>query len=157
MADGVRQPCRKCEYQDQKRYNEAHKKENNQAKMAWKRRNPDFVREDGNRYQRENPAKRNANHSRWCRKNPAKVNAYSKKRKAAKRRATVPWSIDFFVQEAYDLARRRTIATGCRWEVDHIVPLRSKLVCGLHAHTNVRVIPAAENYAKRNYHWPDMP
>jgi hypothetical protein len=37
------------------------------------------------------------------------------------------------------------------------VPLRSKLVSGLHVENNLRVIPARENNQKKNKHWPDMP
>ena len=41
--------------------------------------------------------------------------------------------------------------------VDHIVPLQSPLVCGLHVHDNLRVILAVDNASKANRHWPDMP
>lgn len=34
---------------------------------------------------------------------------------------------------------------------------KSAVVCGLHTHTNIRVIPQAANRAKSNRHWPDMP
>jgi hypothetical protein len=71
--------------------------------------------------------------------------------------ATPSWSNKFFVAEAYDIAKRRTVLTGFQWQVDHVVPLRSTLVCGLHAHTNVAVIPKSVNLAKGNRSWPDMP
>lgn len=29
--------------------------------------------------------------------------------------------------------------------------------CGLHAHTNLQVIPASVNRSKNNRCWPDMP
>lgn len=40
--------------------------------------------------------------------------------------------------------------------VDHIVPLQSNWVCGLHCEANLRVIPGAENESKRNFWWPQM-
>lgn len=58
------------------------------------------------------------------------------------------WANDFFIKEIYDLARRRTLVTGFAWEVDHVIPLQSKLVCGLHVEQNLRVIPKVDNRKK---------
>src|SRR3990167_3661229 len=63
----------------------------------------------------------------------------------------------FFMEEIYDLARLRTRVMGFQWHVDHIVSIKSPLVCGLHVENNLRVIPAIENLKKRNRWWPDMP
>ena len=41
--------------------------------------------------------------------------------------------------------------------VDHIVPLNSPIVCGLHNEFNLQIIPPATNYHKSNNYWPDMP
>lgn len=60
------------------------------------------------------------------------------------------WANQFFIDEAYDLATRRTETTGTPWEVDHILPLRGKAVSGLHVETNLRVIPRSENRRKFN-------
>jgi hypothetical protein len=101
--------------------------------------------------------KANAAGQKWRRNNRDKVNAFKARRKAAELQATPAWAIDFFMEEAYALAKLRTEMFGFEWHVDHIVPLRSKLVCGLHSHDNLRVIPGAENISKGNRHWPDMP
>jgi len=54
-------------------------------------------------------------------------------------------------------SKRITAVTGVQHSVDHIVPLRHPLVCGLHCPANIRIIPLAENIAKSNHEWPDMP
>lgn len=91
------------------------------------------------------------------RANPAKYRAREKERLAAKLKATPAWAKKFFIEEAYDLAALRTKMFGFEWHVDHIVPLKSSKVCGLHVECNLQVIPGAENIRKGNRHWPDMP
>ena len=94
---------------------------------------------------------------KWKLNNPGLVNADTAKRFAAKMQAVPVWACNFIMEEAYVLARLRTDVMGFEWHVDHIVPLRSKLVCGLHTHDNLRVIPAKVNMLKGNRTWPDMP
>ena len=93
----------------------------------------------------------------WNQANKDKCNAWVARRRSAKFRATPKWANAFFISEAYHLAALRTKATGFAWHVDHIVPLRSKLVCGLHVEHNLQVIPASQNSRKKNYYWPNMP
>lgn len=78
-------------------------------------------------------------------------------RRLIKNKSKPQWANIFFMREAYNLARLRTKITGIKWHVDHIVPLRSKLVCGLHCEDNFQVITAIENIKKKNIYWPDMP
>lgn len=114
-------------------------------------------------------------HAAWVRANPERTKelarahyarhphvfkAAAKARMAAKLCATPAWANQFFIEEAYALAGLRTAQqTGgiAKWHVDHIVPLRSKLVCGLHVENNLAVIPAGDNIRKSNLYWPDMP
>ena len=63
----------------------------------------------------------------------------------------------FLINEIYDLARQRTKLLGIKFEVDHIVPIMSDIVCGLHSPDNLQIIPAKINHKKSNKFWPDMP
>jgi hypothetical protein len=56
----------------------------------------------------------------------------------------------FVITEAEHLRKLRESATGYKWNVDHIVPLNSNTVCGLHNAFNIQVIPQKENLAKGN-------
>ena len=112
------------------------------AKAVWRKANPEVEK---------------ARTKAWQKANPHYSCAYVGRRRAAKLKATPVWANDFFIEEAYELAQRRSRLTGIKWEVDHIVPLKSRLVCGLHAYTNIRVIPKDVNRAKGNRYWPDMP
>ena len=113
------------------------------------------------RYYRKNQPQRaatyRANAARWLKENPDKAAAKKADRRARKLHAQPIWASRFAIAEAYSLARLRTQMTGRPWEVDHIVPLKSPLVCGLHVEHNLAVIPAVENSSKGNRYWPDMP
>lgn len=96
----------------------------------------------------------------WQKANRSKCAAAWARYNAAKLKATPAWANTFFIEEIYDLAQRRSkLKTGghAKWHVDHIVPLISKRVCGLHVEHNLRVIPGSDNMRKGNRIWPDMP
>lgn len=124
---------------------------------AWRVANPDKKKAYAVTWLAENSEKASASRSEWRIKNPDKNAHIQQRRKAAKLNATPVWANDFFMSEAYHLANLREKATGGKWHVDHIVPLKSKIVCGLHVETNLQVITATENMRKGNRHWPGMP
>ena len=64
---------------------------------------------------------------------------------------TPKWADKNAIKEFYKEAKRLTKETGIAYHVDHIVPLRHPLVCGLHVENNLRVIPYFENNQKSNY------
>lgn len=124
---------------------------------AWRAANQKLVNALNLDWANRNRDKRKKIVSDWQKRNPHKSAAATRRRQAAARRACVSWAIEFFIEEAYALAKLREAATGIKWHVDHVVPLRSANVCGLHTHSNIQVIPAVANISKSNRYWPDMP
>lgn len=91
---------------------------------------------------------------RWIKSNPAKALENVIRRDAQKLRAMPAWADRGQIKAIYDAAAARR-AAGIECEVDHIVPLRSPHVCGLHVPANLQLLESRSNKAKGNRHWPD--
>ena len=128
-----------------------------ELRRAFHQRHKERLNAESAAYRAANPEKIKALKAAYRKKNPGVDASYGAKRRAISKLATPSWANKFFIEEAYRLAALRTKMLGYPWHVDHIVPLNSKIVCGLHTHNNLRVIPAIENLKKHNTYWPDMP
>ena len=122
---------------------------------SWSLNNTERVR-GYRQHTNHTPSARTAR-ARYKTANPAKQAAYWAAREARKIKATPTWSNKAAIDAVYELARLATELTGIRHSVDHMVPLRSKTVCGLHVQWNLRVVSQSENSVKGNRHWPGMP
>lgn len=87
---------------------------------------------------------------RYYEKNKPKYTASSRARKEHVALATPSWADMEAITAVYVDAGRLSEETGIKHDVDHIIPLRGKFVCGLHVHNNLRPIPASENRSKGN-------
>lgn len=104
-----------------------------------------------------NPEKARASAQKWRRANPHVVAAATMRRLCQKRKAMPVWACSSEIQQVYLKAKQVEAATGVAQHVDHIVPLQSDLVCGLHVAYNLQVLPAHINIAKSNKRWEGQP
>jgi hypothetical protein len=86
----------------------------------------------------------------WVEKNRHKMNAIYAKYNATKLKATPKWANFSRIECYYSVANMLNKEKLKVWEVDHIIPLQGKKVCGLHVETNLRVITREENRSKSN-------
>lgn len=84
------------------------------------------------------------------RKNRATYTALQTKRKAQQKNAIPAWANLDVIQKLYKQAAL------LKKTVDHIVPLQSSIVCGLHCESNLQLLTDKENSSKGNRFWPDM-
>lgn len=141
-------------------YADSHPEQRQKIAKTYRTNHPDKVRAADKKYCVNNPERRRAAAAKSRRKHLDKDAAKSAKRRANKLLAIPKWfgELDeLIIQEAHALAKQRTKQTGFKWQVDHKVPLQSKIVCGFHIGCNIQVIPAIINQSKHNRYWPDMP
>ena len=89
----------------------------------------------------------------WKANNKTQIRADTKARRRKHREATPPWLTrkqKSEIRQLYQIAITMTQTTGEQYVVDHIVPLRSYEVCGLHVPWNLRVITQEKNLKKSN-------
>jgi len=114
--------------------------------------NPEPGRQYNRKYREANREVERQRNCEWRKANPDKVLARAAKRRAAKLKRTPAWADSAKIQAMYTEATDLSEATGVPFEVDHIYPLRGKLVSGLHCEANLWVIPASLNRSKGNKH-----
>jgi hypothetical protein len=91
---------------------------------------------------------------RWQQANREKTRAYGAKYRGRKLNAIPAWFEKEAVDAVYAEASARSQTEGVIYHVDHIIPLQSKFVCGLHCLANLEVILGEENCSKGNRYWP---
>ena len=155
--DGWNSICIPCAKERAKAWVAENREQHARNTLRWAKANLDKHYASISKWAKENRATRRAAEAAWKLRNPGKRASFFAKRRALKVRATPMWANEFFISEAYHLAALRTKVTGFPWHVDHIVPLMSKIVCGLHVENNLQVIPGHVNASKSNRHWPEMP
>ena len=130
-VDGHSSYCKPCDYIRRKQNKLDNPERTARTLKNWKELNPLWIK-------------------RWYANNVGKVRAYSSKRRARKLRATPLWVETDDIEKLYDLAVLYGEISGVKRHVDHIVPLKHDLVCGLHCLDNLQILTESENCKKSN-------
>ena len=119
----------------------------------WKKQNKDHIAEYDKAWQQSNKDKKSKNYKNWQVNNREKVNSYNSYRRALEVQATPKWLKEEHykqIESFYWLAKLQCELTDTKYEVDHIVPLKGKTVCGLHVPWNLQLLTERENRSKSN-------
>jgi len=145
--------CYECARILRKKWQENNPGYATKAMRAFTAKNPNWFKD----YYWQDTERRSEWHKKWISQNPDKVYAYNSNRRALKISATPGWYQEDKVEEIFATCIRISSESGIKHNVDHIVPLNSSYVCGLHWHGNMQILTQTENFSKHNRRWPDMP
>lgn len=140
-----------------KKYYEANKEKIKERKREWdkkyREKNKEKIRAREKKYYEEHKKYVQTRSRKYYEEHKKAYYANNAKRKAQKIKATPKW----FEQERNKVVLIYAKAREFGFHVDHIVPLRSEKVCGLHTWANLQLLDKTLNAHKNNHYWPDMP
>lgn len=172
--DGKKSSCKECIRIDSKKYYQTNKEliltkgrkyyVNNKEKvdcanLLWAKNNKEKVRAIHRKWVEKNPDRNCAHKKSWILRNPEKKKEATRKhrknnlpmyaeksmrRYASKLNATPLWADIDAIKDVYKEAEY------FQMQVDHVVPLKGKNVCGLHVWDNLQLLTAEENQKKSN-------
>lgn len=116
-------------------------------------RDKEAIINKSNNYYRNNKEKCSLVKKIYYNNNRYKFLASSRGYKVKKLNATPKWLSSKHKEEInliYKKSQELSLTTGISYEVDHIIPIKSKFVCGLHVPWNLQILTSYENRSKSN-------
>jgi 5-methylcytosine-specific restriction endonuclease McrA len=113
-------------------------------KRVWRKANLEKIAASSKAWRKANPEKNRTSNKTWKEKNVGAVRAQRARRRAAKLQRTPVWSETENIKGVYLEAQRQQM------QVDHIIPLKGKLVSGLHVWGNLQLLTPKDNHSKGN-------
>ena len=149
-ADGFASWCKQCHRERNSEWARENRARLTVKAAEWRKANPEAARRTDQQWKAANKPKLAIRYREWRLRNLAADCERAAARKAKKLKATPKWADSKATREFY-------VNRPDGFDVDHIVPLISPFVCGLHWVGNLQYLPASANQSKGNRSWPDMP
>lgn len=148
--DGLGSWCVECHRKRNSEWAKENRKRLTAKSAQWREENAEKARESDRRWKSANPEKIAECYRNWRKNNLAHDCHRVAIRRAAKVRAIPLWADESETQRFYAMR-------PAGMQVDHIIPLISPVVCGLHWIGNLQYLPPKENQSKGNRLLPDVP
>jgi hypothetical protein len=151
--DGLLSFCKECKKQQSKDYHKNNSEYRHIKKVEYYQLHKSECLAKSADYYAVNSEKLKIASSKWRRSNPETHCVLQAKRRSDKLNATPKW---LTIKQLQDIALVYKMAKELQWlsedklEVDHIVPLNGKNVCGLHVSWNLQILPKKLNLIKSN-------
>ena len=130
-----------------RKYRAKHRAKDIVHSKAWRLANQEQSNTSKRKWLLLNPEKRKASVRKWSQANPANIQARGALRRAQKLNAIPIWLTK---EQKKDMVETYKLAIANHLHVDHIIPLVSDLVCGLHVPWNLQLLSPRENLVKGN-------
>jgi len=128
-----------------KQYRQDNRDSINAKKKQYRQDNKESINARGKQYRQDNRESIKKRGNKEC------INAGAARRRATQLNATPVWADHAKIQTFYARAKRMGgIFTGWKFHVDHVIPLKHELVCGLHCEANLSVEEQGFNGRKYN-------
>lgn len=117
----------------------------------WRGKNSEKVLARAANYRQKNQERIRAYAREHIKKSPAKASEWRRAHEARQLNALPAWSDREKCAEVYEVMQAwNSIWPDDPVHVDHVIPLKSDVVCGLHVHNNLQILRAADNVRKFN-------
>ena len=145
--DGKRHDCKTCANAAALVWKQANCKKRIAANQKWYINNKEKSMVKAKKWRENNRLAVNARSLQWAKNNSEKINAKIAKRRANKLQATPVWAELDLIKTVYVKAKQYG------FEVDHVIPLQGKNVCGLHVWANLQLLDRSINSSKGNKYY----
>ena len=138
-----------------KKWRENNKEKVKETRKAYYHNNKDKFIASARKWKANNPDKVKKAFDKWLEENRGVFNMKSRERYRMMKEASPNWSDKDYIKDIYsNCAEWCSILKECgistKFEVDHIVPINNKNVCGLHNEFNLQILSKTENLVKSN-------